>query len=295
MAKNCVNSKCEKEIPSGAAFCSFCGTQQVDSESLSEEEKLRRKLSESEKTSKLLKKSLAEAYVKIDKSVCDENLKDQITTKDKEIERLKCATKKKKKKNNVIYLLFFILSVLLGAVVINYYIVSVDKQSEINYLKGSKNSIDKELQKLKYSQQNVKNENEKLQQKLDEIAIYHPIIIKSLKIGNVYKNSTLETNFGEIIYASNSMFLQPQIEYIGIKSNKKITLYQKIFKSGVLSSGSSSPVGYSTKTDVNLLDEGKIALTGWGGENKGNWSSGSYRYEIWYNNMCIKALDFYLY
>jgi hypothetical protein len=61
MAKNCINSKCGKEIPSSATFCSFCGTQQVEDNVLSEEEKLRKELSEGQETIQLLKKALTDA------------------------------------------------------------------------------------------------------------------------------------------------------------------------------------------------------------------------------------------
>jgi uncharacterized Zn finger protein (UPF0148 family) len=68
MAKLCTNPKCEKEIPSSATFCSFCGTQQVENENLSEEEKLRKELVEMQETTQLLKKALADAQQNSDSS-----------------------------------------------------------------------------------------------------------------------------------------------------------------------------------------------------------------------------------
>ena len=61
MAKNCINQKCEKEIPTNATFCSFCGTQQVENEKLTEEEKMRKELNEMQETIRVLKKALADA------------------------------------------------------------------------------------------------------------------------------------------------------------------------------------------------------------------------------------------
>jgi len=60
MAKQCINPTCEKEIPGKATFCSFCGTQQVGNENLSEEEKMRKEMSEMQETIVLLKKALAD-------------------------------------------------------------------------------------------------------------------------------------------------------------------------------------------------------------------------------------------
>ena len=82
MAKNCINPKCDKEIPSSATFCLFCGTQQIENEDLSEEEKLRREMSEMQKTIQLLKKALADAQNGSDSSAEDiqviENLQKQL-------------------------------------------------------------------------------------------------------------------------------------------------------------------------------------------------------------------------
>ena len=68
MAKNCINPKCEKEIPSSATFCSFCGIQQVSNENLTEEEKLRKEVCEMQETIALLKKALADAQKNSDSS-----------------------------------------------------------------------------------------------------------------------------------------------------------------------------------------------------------------------------------
>ena len=68
MAKNCINPKCDKEIPTSAVFCNFCGTQQVDNENLTEEGKLRKELSEQQETIALLKKALTDAQKNSDSS-----------------------------------------------------------------------------------------------------------------------------------------------------------------------------------------------------------------------------------
>jgi hypothetical protein len=69
MAKNCINPSCGKEIPTNATFCSFCGAQQIEEQKLSEEEKLRKELSEMQETIALLKKALSDAQKNKDSSV----------------------------------------------------------------------------------------------------------------------------------------------------------------------------------------------------------------------------------
>ena len=121
------------------------------------------------------------------------------------------------------------------------------------------------------------------------------ISISSIKIGNVYKNNSIETNYGNTLYSSSTMFLKPRIYYYGYKSGS-VTLYQKLYTPYGLSTGTSSPSGYSTKTDVYLYEGNNTTeLQGWGGERKGHWSSGWYRYEVWYNGKCLASESFYIY
>ena len=296
MAKNCINPTCEKEIPSNATFCLFCGTQQIESEDLSEEEKLHRELNESIKTIELLKKSLTEAHEKIN-NVSDESI--QLLEKELMAEKKKLEANKKKR--NSIWVFFLLVSIALGITAIYFY-TEYDSQKwkttnieeQITNLKDMNSTNDNELQKLKSEQQNLVNEKGELLQKIDNIATYCPIIIKSLKVANVDYNGNIETDYGKTIYASNSMYLKPQIEYIGLKP-QTIMLYQKLYQNGVLSIGDSSPSGYSTKYELSFSNDGISGLMSWGNATKGHWSSGNYRYEIWYNNMCLKAVDFRLY
>jgi hypothetical protein len=308
MAKICINQNCEKEIPGSALYCTYCGTQQVADGELTEEEKLRKELCEAEETIKILKKSLADAHNKVEIGASNEriqalenqlaneqtkqkNLQNQIAAKNKEIEQLKLLVNKKRKNGGLIFfMIVFLLSTIgLG---VAYFVLN----DSVAYYRNGFQNLESRLQEKESSQEDIRKEKEKLQQKVDDISAYYPIIIKSLKIGNVYSDGTIETYYGNSIYAYNSMYLQPQIEYVSLKPYQTITLYHKLYKDGELIIGASSPSGYyTTKDNLYLSEEGKSKLSGWGYENKGYWSSGSYRYEIWYNNMCLKTVNFYLY
>ena len=37
------------------------------------------------------------------------------------------------------------------------------------------------------------------------------------------------------------------------------------------------------------------SLNGWGNRNKGHWTSGTYRIEVWYENTCLKSKTFTIY
>jgi ribosome-binding ATPase YchF (GTP1/OBG family) len=98
MAKNCINPICKKEIPSSATFCSYCGAQQVEDIQLSEEEKLRKEISEMQKTIALLKKALADAQQNNDSSV--ENLQ-TIANLQKKLTEVEGKEKKTTEKNTM--------------------------------------------------------------------------------------------------------------------------------------------------------------------------------------------------
>lgn len=63
-----------------------------------------------------------------------------------------------------------------------------------------------------------------------------------------------------------------------------------------LSTGSSSHKGYSYTTNVYVYEgEGTASLSGWGSSYKGNWSAGQYRFELWYEDVCIAVKSFIVY
>ena len=123
-----------------------------------------------------------------------------------------------------------------------------------------------------------------------------PLIITDIKMGNVYNNGDLETNYGSKIYSTNTMYLKPRIYYIGLTSGNK-TFKVKLYRpSGTLSIGSSSPAGFSYQYTSDIsIGENTLTLNGWGGETKGHWDTGTYRIEIWYDNQCLASKTFPIY
>lgn len=155
---------------------------------------------------------------------------------------------------------------------------------------------------LKKALLNEKDKRELAESKLENlnssISSSIPMLITDIEIANIYNNGSFETYYGGAIYSSNSMFLKPRITYTGIKTGEDITLYVKLYGiSGSLQTGSSSPSGYSFSNSVTVLSgsSNTYELQGWGGSDKGFWSRGTYRYEIWYGNVCLRAKTFTLY
>lgn len=101
-----------------------------------------------------------------------------------------------------------------------------------------------------------------------------PIIVRDIKVGNVYKDSKIETQYGETIFEANTMYLEPQIVYVGAKDDH-VTLYFKI-----------ETEGYSTVSSGNnykiAAGEHTLTLSGWGNDKPGFWDAGNYTISIWY-------------
>lgn len=124
-----------------------------------------------------------------------------------------------------------------------------------------------------------------------------PMYISKIELANVDYDGNIETSYGETIYSSRTMYIKPCLTYNGINHGKSITLNVRFYTPNGLSTGTSSPSGfsYSTSLYVSSGSENTATLSGWGGKTKGHWKSGSYRIEIWYDDICLKSKSFTIY
>ncbi len=118
-----------------------------------------------------------------------------------------------------------------------------------------------------------------------------PIIIKKIEVGSEDASSHIISAYGSKIMSENTMYLTPRIDILALQ-NQKIKLYVKLIKEGVLCTGETSPFGYTYNDEVDILGDSELDLSGWGGNVKGEWLAGNYRFEVWYNGYCLKSLDF---
>ncbi|MDR2424946.1 MAG: zinc ribbon domain-containing protein [Prevotellaceae bacterium] len=167
---------------------------------------------------------------------------------------------------------------------------------EKNSLTEKNTELVDEKNRLKKENTQLADDKSKLQNQINAAAEYCPIVIQSIKVCNTYKDGTIETDYGKTIYASSSMFLSPQIEYVGLKTGQTITLYTKLYAGKILQyNAKDSLSGYTYKTEITVSSTGKTGLSGWGDEKKGHWKKGDYRYEVWYDGKLLKKIDFQLY
>ena len=198
----------------------------------------------------------------------------------------------------VFFLVVFIIAtitvgVLLGQSKRDYENAVSNYSSRISTLETEIKSLENDLRIARIEGNAAKRE---LSDFKDNVGRTIPFIITDIEIANESDDGTIETGFGSPIYSSHSMYLLPRIKYVGFTSGSK-TVYVKIYNAnGSLSTGRSSPSGYSYSSSFYVsTGQNTSQLSGWGNNTRGNWSSGSYRIEIWYNNSCLKSKKFTIY
>lgn len=164
-----------------------------------------------------------------------------------------------------------------------------DLRSDLSSVNSSLSSTKSELSQTQRKLSNYQN----------KVGKHLPLIVTDIEIANHYKDSKEETGYGGTIYSKNSMYLAPRISYIGLVEGTRKFLIKLYRPDGTLSTGSPSsetPKGYSYSASGYIYEgENKRELSGWGNEKKGNWPKGTYKIEVWYNDMCLKAKSFTIY
>ena len=143
----------------------------------------------------------------------------------------------------------------------------------------------------------IKQERDYLSSLRNKVSDTYPLVITDIKIANVTYNGEIQTDYGNTLYESGTMYLRPRIEYTGLLSGY-MTLKVKWYNpDGTIRRGTLSPSGFSQSESVNVYSGNNrtCTLSGWGNSIRGNWRSGTYRIEIWYNDSCLKAKTFTVY
>ncbi len=172
-------------------------------------------------------------------------------------------------------------------------------QAQENFINDLRGDLSSANSRLSSAKSDLAQAQRKLSNYQNKIGKYLPLIVTDIEIANHYKDSKEETGFGGTIYSKNSMYLTPRINYIGlIEGNRKFLI--KLYKpDGTLSTGSTSsetPSGYSYSTTGYIYEgENKRELSSWGKKKKGNWTKGTYKIEVWYNDMRLKSKSFTVY
>lgn len=167
-------------------------------------------------------------------------------------------------------------------------------ESQYNTAKAQISSLESEKSKLESAKRSAEDALSTLKQKVGDS---YPLIISDIEIANVTYNGDIETNYGNTLYSSRTMYLKPRIKYYGISSGNKTLKVKWYNPNGTLKIGSSSPSGFSQSESCYIYSGGDNAysLNGWGNSTRGHWNTGTYRIEVWYGNTCLKSKTFTIY
>jgi regulator of replication initiation timing len=211
----------------------------------------------------------------------------------------------KKQYRNVVILILAVLLCASGLFFLNGSLNNTKKElsnakNEISELNRKNNQLNEELTDTQKNLDRTREERDTVQKKLNDftkkVGSSMPIIIDEMLIGNTKNGGEIETDYGNTIYSNNTMYLKPKISYIGVKTGDNIDLNVRLYTPTGMSTGTSSPTGYSYSTSLYVYsDKNETTLLGWGGPTKGHFSSGLYRFEIWYGDVCLKAKTFKIY
>ena len=156
-------------------------------------------------------------------------------------------------------------------------------------------STGQELRDISETNYRISRELDECRGLLKEVKDEQPLVITKVEMVNKSKEEII-TPAGSKIYSSSTMYLAPQITYVGLLK-RDVSFYIKFYRpSGTMIANSNSPIGY-TYSDERSIQLGRHdqLLWGWGSENKGNWSAGEYRIEIWVEDKCLYSHTFTVY
>lgn len=149
-------------------------------------------------------------------------------------------------------------------------------------------SLSGEISDLKYQNTSNNDKNRMMSAAFKKVMEDTPLIVRDIEIWNAGEN------IGDPIYSSNTTFIHHQATFIANDEYSGDSILVKFIAPYGLTQGTNSPRGYSYKQAV-LYSPYEMCVSGsdgWGNENKGNWSPGSYRIEYWLNNKCIGSKSF---
>lgn len=317
-------SRCSFENPSKANFCLSCGAA-LGNEILSEEIQLKKKLEEANATIDVLRKSLSIAQQQLENNGSTEELQllqNQIEEKELKIQNLKDALEKtasdlsetkqeleeiaklpkKGGKWGWVFVLLFvavaILSILLWdnnkGLESSIHAMEERNSSEVSKLRDEISEQAESLRQLEEEKGKISKELKELKNDITSI----PLIITDIKIANTTYDGDIQTYYGNTLYSSNTMYLQPKIYYKGLQEGN-FSFKIKWFNPDGSVRGNSSINGYTYSCSRyvyrNLGQVNELELSGWGNSSRGHWRRGTYRLEIWVGNVCLKSTSVTIY
>lgn len=129
--------------------------------------------------------------------------------------------------------------------------------------------------------------NEDLYDFLENVGDITPFVVGDIDVWNKGERGD------DFIFSSNTTYIIPEVEIFSFISGY-VDIYVKLYTPDGLSTGDSSPSGYSYKDEFYLhkYTSDTYEFKGWGGKDKGHYPPGEYLFEFYYKGKCIGSKSF---
>ena len=215
----------------------------------------------------------------------------------------------KKKKQYKAVVTLFVIIILCCIGLLYFYIEITGKTQHIQELENEitikrdslllqNNEINRLVDDLSSTNRRLSSVQSELSDYKDKVGKHMPLVINNIELANYTANQgRVISDYGQRIYSNESRWVWFRINYDGIVSGTKNLHYKIYDQKGQLETCSSSPSGYSWSSDIYIYGDNNnsVVLFGWGADNASTWSTGTYRIEIWHNDMCLKSKSFTIY
>jgi serine/threonine protein kinase len=182
------------------------------------------------------------------------------------------------RKNKITWIMLLIICIASCGVMIYLQDKAGSKNQKISAMQNDFNSLEIDLKKQRAL--------------LSDMRKVIPLKIDKIELGNYSgAGNTMYDDYGSTLHFSRMRYLRPKIYYTSFFENSKaVPLYYKIYNPDGSLKYNTSDVEEDTKTIFS--GSNSTTLSGRGDATTSVYSSGTYRIEIWYNNMCLRAETF---
>lgn len=215
----------------------------------------------------------------------------------KEADNAKKSLEEAESSKSTLHTFYIIALIALGITALVQFYGKQNNESEINRLKSEKSEINRlkselesQVKTLKSENSNLSNTNRSLSSVLEKVGSKTPLFLGDVSIRNDGES------YGSTIYSSRTTYINPKVEIFSL-TDGRVDINVKLYTPYGLSTGTSSSGGYSY-SDYFYVSKNQTTtceFNGWGGTDKGHWSSGNYRFEFYYKGKCIGSKSFTIY
>lgn len=208
----------------------------------------------------------------------------------KEADEAKKSLEEAESSKSTLHTLYIIALIALGITAFVQCNGNQNKESEIYSLNNEKTELTNQVKTLKSQNASLSNTNKSLSSIIEKVGSKTPLFLGDVSVRNSGEG------YGTTIYSSKTTYINPKVEIFSLVDGR-VDIYVKFYTPYGLSTGTSSSGGYSYSDYFYMTKNQSTTceFNGWGGTDKGHWSSGNYRFEFYYKGKCIGTKSFTIY